>query len=410
MTPRRAGWLAGLVVAAGFLAVSAALHVRPGHPIAERTDVFFQSDAGGLIRDAVWNRDFRARGTHPLLYPLWTRPLHELARALAPGIEPAATATLLSRLLMALAAGVGVGALAGALVARGLPIRRALAFALLVVLAHGHTLAAIPDHFGLSVGAIGLAFAIVLSQRGLRFQVLALAALAPICAGITLTNALLPLGLLAILVVRHRRNSIRRKHVAALLVALVAAAFAARAIAKFPSIEARIQERIALYLNLRLVDDPVAALGYSLRGLADTVVAPTPHVATHNLDQRPMLTYEFEEGPRLFWPHDGLQTAGAMLWLALLGWGVRCGWRDPALRPATIGAVGWTLGNAVFHNIWGDEFFLYSPHYALPLLLIAAFGFRTAPGRVFYPWLAVVAAAALHTLRHYHTLLHGIAE
>jgi hypothetical protein len=410
MTPRRAGWISGSIAAVGFLIVSELLLVRPGHPIAERTDVFFQSDAGGLIQDAVLDRDFRARGTHPLVYPLWTRPLHALARWLAPVIDPATTATYASRLLVALAAGAGIGALAQALAARGLPPGRSIAFALLAVAANGHALAAIPDHFGLSVGVIAFAFATLLANRSLRFKFVVLALLAPIGFGITVTNVFLPLGLIAVLIVHHYRNAIRRWHVAAAILAIVALGFAIREIAATPSIQARVRERVSLYLNLRLIDHPLAALGYSVRGLSDVAVAPTPIVLRNNLDQLPMLTYERETGPRPFWPHDGVQTAGALVWLGLLGWGLRTGWNDPTVRPAVLGALGWVAGNAAFHNIWGDEYFLYSPHYALPLMMIAAIGFRSLQARVFYPSLAVVVGAALHTLRHYQTLLYGILE
>lgn len=410
MTPRRTGWLAGLLAAAGFLAVSHALHVRPGHPIAERTDVFFQSDAGGLIQDAVLNRDNRARGTHPLIYPLWTRPLHTLTRWISPTFDPATTATFVSRLLVAIAAGLGIGATARALVERDLHPDRTIAFTLLAVVANGHTLAAIPDHFGFSVGIIGLAFATLLTERSVRFRAIALAILAPLAFGITITNIFLPLGLIAVLVVHDCRASIRRWHVIAAVLTIVAVGCAVRAITTTPSIQARLRERVSLYLNLRLVDDPLAALGYSARGVVDAAVAPTPRVLRNNLDRMPMLTYESETGPRPFGPHDAIQTTGALVWIGLLGWGTRAGWNDAALRPATLGALGWTAGNAAFHNVWGDEYFLYTPHFALPLMTVAAFGFRALPARVFYPSIVVVAGAALHTLRQYQLLLNGIVE
>ncbi len=410
MTPRRTGWLAGLLAAAGFLAVSHALHVRPGHPIAERTDVFFQSDAGGLIQDAVLNRDNRARGTHPLIYPLWTRPLHALTRWISPTFDPATTATFVSRLLVAVAAGLGIGATARALVARGHRPDRTIAFTLLAVVANGHTLAAIPDHFGFSVGVIGLAFATLLDDRSVRFRAIALAILAPLAFGITITNVFLPLGLIAVLVVYDRRASIRRWHVVAAVLTIVAVGCVVREIVTIPAIQARVRERVSLYLNLRLVDNPISALGYSFRGLVDAAVAPTPRVLRNNLDRMPMLTYESDAGRRSFWPHDGVQTAGALAWFGLLVWGIRSGWRDTELRPATVGALGWALANAAFHNVWGDEYFLYTPHFALPLMMVAAFGFRALPAHVFYPSIVVVAGAALHTLRQYHLLLNGIVE
>jgi hypothetical protein len=410
MTPRRTGYMSAALATIGLMLVSEALHVRSGHPIAERTDVFFQSDAGGLIQDAVENRTFRARGTHPLIYPLWTRPLHEFSRWFATVADPAETATFASRCLVALVAAAGIGALAGALAARGLPTGRVFAFVLLATVANGHTLAAIPDHFGFSVGVIGLSFAVMLTKRNARFKILALSALAPIGFGITVTNVFLPIGLIAVVAVHDRRNAIRRWHVGVAVVLVMSLAAAGREIAKSTSIHARVRERVSLYLNMRLVEDPIAALGYSMRGIGDCVVAPTPHVLRNNLDRMPMLTYERETGPRPFWPHNAGQTVGSLVWFGLLGWGIHRGWRDADCRPAVLGALGWVGGNAIFHNLWGDEYFLYSPHVALPLLMVAAIGFRAIPSRVFYPCLAVVVGAALLTLRQYHVLLHGIAE
>ena len=410
MTAVRVGWTAGLIATAGFLCVSETLLVRPGHPIADRTDVFFQSDAGGLIQDAVWNRNFRARGTHPLVYPLWTRPLHSLTQWCAPVCDPARIATYISRILMAIAAGIGVGTLATSLFTRGVPTSRVLAFALLTVLANGHTLAAIPDHFGLSVGAIGLTFAVLLSDRSDRNKLLTLTTLAPVCFGITVTNVLLPLGLIVLLVIPKWRNFVQCWNIVVLCLILFAAVGLMREILYQPSIQARVRERITMYFNNRLVDDPLAAISYSIRGLSDSVVAPSPEVLRNNLDQLPMLTYERDTGPRPFWPHERIQTVGALVWLGLLAWGIRIGWRERNLRIPVLGAIGWAAGNAAFHNLWGDEYFLYTPHYSLPLIMVAAFGFREIPARVFYPSIAVVVGAALYTLSRYRWLLNGFVE
>lgn len=410
MTPRRLGLACGALATLGFFAISWVLHVRPGHPMAERTDVFFQSDAGGLIQDAVQNRNNRARGTHPLVYPLWTRPLHSICQAFAPSVPSDTTAVLFSRLLVALVAGIGVGALAGALATRGLPADRTVGFAVLGTLANGHALAAIPDHFGFSVGAIGITFAIVLSNMNDRKKLIALVGLAPILFGITITNVLLPLGLIGIIVVRRHWHRRRTWHLIPLAFGVLGSALTVRTALALPSVEARLKERVSLYLNVRLVNDPLAALGYAVRGVGDAVVAPTPDVTRNNIDLVPMLTYERAIGPRPFWPHDGLQTVGVAVWMLMLVWGSSAAWHDDHNRTALLGTLGWAAGNAVFHNVWGDEYFLYTPHYALPLLLLAAMGFRTIPTKLFYAGLSVIALAALHTLRIYSERLNAIVE
>lgn len=410
MTPQRIGKLCGLWLAIILMMVSGVLYVRVGHPMAERTDVFFQSDAGGLIEDAVLNRDFRARGTHPLIYPLWTLPLHHLAQAGSAVVPPRVTAVIMSRLLVAITAGIGFGVLASTLVRRGLSPLRAFVFTTLTGVANGHTLAAIPDHFGLSVGLIAICFAIGLSDRPDQSKLRCLAILAPVVLGITITNALLPIGLIVLLLVMRNKMHWKRRHGLIALIGIGIFLAIAGVVIRTPSIHNRIQERISLYLNLRLVTDFPSAMGYMIRGWTDAVVAPTPVVLRNNLERLPMLTYEREDGPRPFWPHEPLQSVGSLVWLGLLIWGTYQAWRDAANRWIVFGAGGWAIGNGLFHNLWGDEYFLYTPHYSIALLVLAAMGFRTMPGKIFYPSIVVVLISALDTLRNYHALLSTIFE
>jgi hypothetical protein len=41
-------------------------------------------------------------------------------------------------------------------------------------------------------------------------------------------------------------------------------------------------------------------------------------------------------------------------------------------RTWTLWLLGWAAFNVIFHNLWGDEFFLYSPHWSWALTAVVA--------------------------------------
>lgn len=409
MTPKRTAIIAAMIVSLGFLCVSQALVVLPNRPMSYRTDVFFQSDAGGLLQDAVEDRSFRARGTHPLLYPIWTWPLHRLAIRLEPTLARELTVTWVSRLGIATVAGLGFGLLIFALGSRGQHWFGCLALALLVVVVNGHAIAAIPDHFGLSTGLIAACFAVKLASGNERRKLLLFSLLAIAMFGVTITNVLLPLLLMSdILLRRHGHFLKRRIGVLCVIVIFVVAVAVALLVWNSPAIRARISERVEMYLNWRIVDQPVKAMEYTARGVIDCAVAPAPKSTLENLDHLPMLTYEPRESVFASWPYDPIQTIGAFAWLFLLLNGIRAAFLRREIRFVSVAISFWLVYNAAFHNLWGDEFFLYSPHSTGPLLLLAAFGFDRLPKWLLFVMVASIMTAALHTLLIFHSMINEI--
>jgi hypothetical protein len=409
VTPHRFGLVAGLFVFVSFMGISHWLQVRPGWPMATRTDVFFQSDAGGLIHDAILNHNERARGTHPLLYPCWTRPVHALTHLLEGRVPPETTATVASRVLVAGASGLGAGVLFGTLAGLGLARGRLVLALLLFAMANGHTLAAIPDHFGISLGLFCTATALLLRPMRPRSRWLALAGLGLLLFGITVTNVLYVMLFACAAIIRELQGLRRYAFLAAGLLALgLAWAGLHYTLKARPEIQKRVDERISLYLNDRIRLQPVAALEYTVRGLTDCMVAPTPHLTTDNLDQRLMLSYEREDAVRDFWPHDLWQTAAALAWFGLVVYGTIVLARTQRLLAVCLWL--WVLGNGAFHNYWGDEYFLYSPHYAFALWLFAAYALQALPRGWATLSAVLILSGALHTLWQYGDLLAGIMQ
>jgi hypothetical protein len=409
MNPVKSGVVAALVTTATFFAVAEVLDVQPYRPIATRTDVFFQSDAGGLVSDAVTQFHERARGTHPLVYPCWTVPVHRLALALESVVPREVTATYGSRVLVNVVSGLGVGVLVFSLRRRGVPGSRLLLFAPLLLLGNGNALAAIPDHFGLSLGVLTAAFAAYVDPCPWKRRAVGLGLLAGLAFGVTVTNVVFPAGLLALLMGANARIPGR---VCAALASFAALGLLAAVVAwsARPDIRARVNDRVGLYLTWKLTRDPALAATHVARGTIDSVVAPTPAVTRDNLDRKPMLTYQPAKVPYRLWPYDAVRSAGAACWLVLLGVGVGRSLRDRSLRVPAVALLAWSAGTLAFHTVWGDEYFLYTPHHAWAFVTIAVWGWHGRPVREPAALVVVIVVASLVTLGEYRTFLTAIPE
>ncbi|CAN5378081.1 hypothetical protein BH11PLA2_BH11PLA2_49160 [soil metagenome] len=285
-----------------------------------------------------------------------------------------------------------------------------LALALLAAVVNGHAIAAIPDHFGISTGLIAACFTVMIMPGIDRRRLMILAMLAVAMFGVTITNALLPFGLMCGILMRQYGHHLRsRIGVACLLVIVAVVTTVTLLVWNTPTIRERVSERIALYLNWRIVDQPMMALEYTGRGIIDCAVAPPPLLTLDNLDQLPMLTYEPHRPFVESWPYDPIQTMGVLAWIFLLLNGIRASIRQRDLHFVNIAIAIWLLYNAAFHNFWGDEYFLYSPHSTGPLLLLAAIGFPCLPVWLLAVLVTSVTTAALHTLYIYHDMLNDIA-
>lgn len=408
MTPRRTGLCASIIAASGLFAIGQLLDVTPGRPMATRTDVFFQSDAGGIVHDATIDFNERARGVHPAIYPLWTAPLHRLAGALAPGVPVEVTATYASRALVNTVSGAGIGYLFSVLRRRGFSLGHLGIMLVLLLTASGNALAAIPDHFGLSLGILTAAFGVYWHPGSPRRRALRLLVLTAVAGSVTITNVAFPLLLLLAMAIRE--FSIPRWcYVASLAVLAGVCGFGAWFYTTRPDIQTRVDERIGLYLTWTLTRHPETALTMACRGTVDSVVAPTPVVdSSSNLDRMPMLTYQPDGAAYPLWPYDALQSIGTVAWLVILIVGITQAVRASATGPAILVLAVWCAWNWLFHTIWGDEYFLYTPHYAWAFLTAAMIGWQSLPKPLLAALVLPVVAASIATLMRYRWLILAI--
>lgn len=357
-------WAASVALLASvwLCCLSGLLGVIPGRPAAMRCDVIFQCDAGTRISDVQNGTNSLSLGSHALLATLWSPVLGSISRLFA---DPNSAAVMVCRVVAALGAGAGIGVLFGCLRCAGWTLRNCIASLGVVLLSSYQVVACLPDHFAFSSGLLPASFGVfVLANRGIvsiRCARWVLIAAAILAAMICLTNVIWPGMLIAALSGKFRLSPRWWVVSAALgmLMFCVLIIGIQRYGERFP-----IAWQAKRWLHLRILHDPPGALLRSFRGVVDPVVAPDPFIDTNNDFRVPMLTLDPDSGMPI-WPHRGILAVGAISWILLL----TRSFKANRCRSARLLSI-WIVGNLLFHNIWGDELFLYAPHYGWGLAIL----------------------------------------
>jgi hypothetical protein len=358
-----------------FLQLGRVLGVRPGTAVGERCDAVFQCDAGQRIADIRTQSSSFGFGSHALMHTLWPRTLGKFA-ALFPG-EPDLP-WLLGPLTVSLAMAGGFTLFMSGLRAVEVPAVHRILFFMIVPVLTSNCVAVLPDHFGISVGILTAAFGCYLLQRAgqLRYGLLILLLFVPLASGVCITNGLFPLGLACDAALQRYRPNLPAKYY--LMALLASLGLFAGAVAGFRAAgeHAPVAWQVNRWLNLRVVNDPPGAVKRWARAWVEPVFGPTPAVDTNNYFEKPMLTYEPRNLDYAIWPYRGWEHLPAIAWCGLVAAGLYCGIRSTRQRRSIAVLVIWIAWNSLFHTIWGDEFFLYSPHYGwavwcVPLLGLA---------------------------------------
>jgi hypothetical protein len=410
-----AGVLIGLAAVVWFTTLSGWLGVTPKSVLLARQNVLFNSDTNTWVEETVNQQTPSPSGRviHPLAVFFW-RPQVQVLRRLLNLLLPREQAGVLSaRLVVALIAGAGAGCLSSLALTLGLELPQCvLLFAMYLLFTSSSTIA-LPEHFGISNGLLSMAFAIPVLVSSYKVRTAALAALAVVCAGTTVTNVLYPLAGLYQWSIRSVRarwviivTAVITLPIAVFLfvdsrkvvllytdadkdIALRASVLPAHVpgITRWYLKATKIHGHVADYLNLRLLSHPSDAAAYALYAVVAPAVGPSPVVRrTKGSD---MVTYE--SGQPLHWNPNGyftgsdgvslraywsVQGIGALLWLGLLLSCTYYAFHDSTTRTLAWLPAGWILFSLVFHNLWGDELFLYAPHWSWALMALVLLGAR----------------------------------
>jgi hypothetical protein len=360
-----------------FLALSQGLGFRPnGLPIV-RNDVLFNSDAASWVEWLAGEaRQTRPSPLHALLNLVW-RPI---ARSLFAGYQlflPHEVARVLAaRTLVAVVAGLGFGCLVFLASIAGVSPAKRVIIASVYLLFSANMLVVAPEHWGLSNGLLSACGLLVCTDPGRRVKIVLLCVLTVLLAGTTITNAVYPGVALCWEIARGATPeegkarleaffSPRSFAFAGLAVAatLMAAIIGRGVIAsKAPNLAGHLSG----YLHLRVIRDPGRAAVDVLSEFVYPAVAPLPEIGPQGLTYR-----SFD---RCTWLP--LQIVAASAWIVLLGRCAASMASTPETRGVFIGLAGWIFFNSALHSIWGDEVFLYTPHWSWCLAVVVFLGAR----------------------------------
>jgi hypothetical protein len=402
LTPTRKYILAatiGLCAVIWFLVLSGWLGVTPGGVMTTRYNILFSSDTSIWINTMVGDTPLPVQYAHPLQVVFWRPPCLVLYHLLKIFLPPEYAAVFATRLLVAIIGGIGVGFLALLALHNGAKITQCLLLFIMYLLFTCNSTAALPEHFGISAGLLSVAFVIPFLIASALTRTVILAVLAAFIGGTTITNTLFPVAYLAHLSIRSVRVKIALI-LAAIPVSLGGTLFLYRA-------SDSIHSFISRYLNLRLIHDPLGACVYTIFALIGPVIGPVPRVL--RVPGWDMVSYEPGHAA-LQLNYSWMQAIGVVAWVVLLIICVSRGLKEDRIRPYVLFLLGWFLFNTMFHNIWGDEFILYSPHWAWALMALVILGARDL-SRTFIATIFVsVVASQIYSLLAIKAALQTISR
>ncbi len=390
----------GLGAVLWFVALSGWLLVRPNSIMMKRQNVLFGSDTSAWVQRVTGEERPRlvAIGVffHSLESFLWRpacRALYFLLRIFWPTEYAAVYA---ARLLVAIIAGIGVGCLAYLAVCKGIEKMQCILLFMMYLLFTANTVAALPEHWGLSNGLLSGAFVVPFVFSSAQLCRIILLPLVILSGGTTITNGLFPLASLAQLSFKSTRSKIAVSTGAVLGLAGITIILT--------RLSYSIHATISYYANNRLLRDPFQAGMYTVLSWVYPAIGPAPHVKL--IPGVNMVSYE----PLKITDYSSIQLLGAAAWVVLL---LRCvfkAFQAKEARPYVWLLLSWILFNATLHNIWGDEFFIYSPHWSWALMGLVILGARDLSWRFTATMVVPLMMAQIDTLLKMRSALQSISQ
>ncbi|MGC2112228.1 MAG: hypothetical protein WA655_22105 [Candidatus Korobacteraceae bacterium] len=358
--------MVGLAAVLWFMLLSGWMKSVPGSVMVKRQNVLFNSDSSIWLDRMIGNEKSPEQMIHPLEIPLWRAPCRALQHLLGIFMPPEEAGILGARLLVALVHGLGVGFLALLVLRIGVKLPQCILLFIVYFLFTSNCTAALPEHFGISNGLLSIAFVGPILLTSTSATAIFLAVMLVLCGGTTITNALYPLAAIW----QYCFKSMRAR------MAVVAAAIpVGLAVFLFLYLKSYTMHHfVGGYLTLRLIRDPFRACIYAIYTVVCPAVGPTPRIMRE--PGWDMVSYEPAHAVVRLSYYLGLQAVGAIAWASLL---VKCvvnAIRDDSTRFYVWLPLGWVVFSILFHNMWGDELALYSPHWSWALMALVILGAR----------------------------------
>ena len=356
----------GLAAVIWFVVLSGWLKVTPGSVMTKRQNILFNSDTNLWLDRMVGNERSPEQVIHPLEIVFWRPPCRALQHLLEVFMPPEEAGIFAARLLVALVHGLGVGFLAFLALRIGVKLPQCILLFIIYLLFTSNATAALPEHFGISNGLLSITFVVPILLADSVARTAFLAVMVILCGGTTITNALYPLAALW----QYGFRSMRAR-----LFVLAAAVPAGLAVGLFLYMKSyTIHHFVTAYSTFRLLHDPLRACVHAVYTFLSPAVGPTPRVMRE--PGWDMVSYEPAHDVLRFSYYFGLQAVGVIAWIFLLIKCTRNALRDEPTRLYVWLPLGWIVFSAIFHNIWGDELLLFSPHWSWALMALVILGAR----------------------------------
>jgi len=368
--------MAGLVAFVWFYILGGILLVSPDTIVTQKEDVLFGSDAATRINRLTGTyQPTLLAVSHPLYRIVWGHIGQALRSTFEKMMPPKEARVLAARLMVEFVAAAGVGALVFAAGRCGTSILRLAILLPIYLVFTANVVVVLPDYFGLSAGLLSASVCGLLPGMSSRVRLGVLFILGVLITGTTVTNAVfIVLCLICLYWESHVRKALGRVlrdyRMAAGAVLLVAAATAL--LLWYCGSRMAAPTVVSKGLTLRLIRDPLSAARYAGLSLVFPAVGPHPFVKQ---SETSLISYN----PFGLGSFSLLSGSAGILWVVVLGYCWVVVFRDSRLRMFGCLVSLWFAFNVVFHNLWADEFFLFTPHWSWALMLIVFLGSRKLP-------------------------------
>jgi len=367
--PAHAGTIAlviGLAAVVWFTFLSGWMKATPGSVMTKRQNILFNSDTNIWLDRMVGDARSPEGLVHPMEIPLWRPPVQALRHLLELFMPADYAGIFAARLVVALVHGAGVGFLAFLAFRMGVRLPQCILLFVIYSLFTSNVTASLPEHFGISNGLLSIAFVVPILLTSIGMKTAFLVIMVVLCGGTTITNCLYPLAAIW----QHSFKSMRVR--VAILVAAIPLGLAAALFLYMKSYV--IHHFVNDYSTFRLLHNPLSACVHGVYTFLSPAVGPTPRIMRE--PGWDMVSYEPAHDVLRFSYYLGLQAFGAIAWFVLLFTCLAKALRQEATRVYVWLPLGWVLFSAIFHNIWGDELLLFSPHWSWALMALVILGAR----------------------------------
>ncbi len=388
----------GLAAVIWFMLLSGWLKSVPGSVMVKRQNVLFNADSSIWLDRMVGDARSPEKAVHPLEVAFWRPPVKALQHLLEIFVPADYAGIFAARLVVSFMHGLGVGFLAFLALRLGVKLPQCILLFVIYLLFTSNATAALPEHFGISNGLLSITFVVPILVASDVMRTGFLVAMVVLCGGTTITNALYPVAALW----QYFFKSMRARVIVLAVVAPLGLAAAFFLYMKSYVIHHFVND----YSTFRLLHDPLRACVYGVYTFLSPAVGPTPRIM--RVPGWDMVSYEPAHDVLRFSHYFGLQAIGAIAWFVLLFRCLARALREDATRVYVWLPLGWLLFNAVFHNIWGDELLLFSPHWSWALMALVILGARDLSMKFVAAVFAPIVVSQIYTFLKIKSALETI--